>query len=500
MLRRVTWTGIVAMLSLFFWLGQWANIQRIGAYFPAYDPFYHYAVAAQYTETHTVSRMVRDALVPSEIMYTSLHHLQGPIVVLLTDLHLIDVFARGGPLLFWLIGMLFILRTGQHTKNRRRACLIGGAVRTSPYLLTRFSMYLPENSALLLLVLLLHALWYNNKWLTRGILIVYGYMHYRSWYVPLGTVMLYVTWVAALLPGLSVRHRRIQRLRSVAILLLIVVLSYPINQEFFASVWYMISGWLGHAQPWATIAPDKTLYVVPSISDFVQQVGIMVVSLLVVSTSLTLRQLMQKWVRTTQDVLALVTLCVLVLLLVCYFSPFIAQQVPWYRFASYIIIFTWFLAILHAPTFADTRMMRIAIGALLLAIATKWFAPYGWSGLTEGDVRAMQFVRTSYPQAWVISLGAPLYTLLPRAERDPAVLSAILYTPDATELTNLFHARYAWVTQELVIMLSTNQVKSRRLQQLPLYTILQSYPRVYVDPTYMTQVFYVPLSATWNLE
>lgn len=90
------------------------------------------------------------------------------------------------------------------------------------------------------------------------------------------------------------RHRRTQRLRSVAILLFIVVLSYPINQEFFASVWYMISGWLGHAQPWATIAPDKTLYVVPSISDFVQQVGIMVVSLLVVSTSLTLRQLMQK--------------------------------------------------------------------------------------------------------------------------------------------------------------------------------------------------------------
>lgn len=483
------------ILAALFLIGQYFNIMRLWDFFPAFDPYYHYAITQQYINQHSYSSFIQQAILPTEIVYTTLQYILSQSAHYITGVPLNRLSSLWWPLLM-LFSMLFIASSIRRVGWWYFGALVWAILwLTSPYILGRHSMFLPENIALLLLAFLCYSLILKRYWLSCILIFVYWYIHYRSWYVPLAYYAFY-QFVVWLLACKKLTRKSIKDLCMPFLpLILVFVFAYPVNLEFWQSLRYMLKWFLGLEVSRSEVAPDKTLYAIPTIFSFMEQVwwrqaiGILM-SVLFCGVWLiyTRRQ------RSEHFPFMVSILCITLLLLACYFSPLVAKHVPSYRFATYIMLFG-SIVVWSVVPLVQFRFQKILLWSVLcIFLIPNLFASYGRTWITPGDRNAIDIVQEKFPESGMIGIWGSIYTLHPFSEWDPAFLSRVLYVKTNEELMTLLQSRYGGVVDSIVIVLSTNQMKSETVQQAILHAILQKYELVYEDEEYYSQAYYILLS------
>lgn len=474
---------ILSIISIFvFWYIQ--NVQSIKPFFASYDPYYHYAITTQYAQARFYDDTIQSSVMGSKIMYTTLLNHTALSFAVLTNSTIKDIFYYW----WWILLLLSFLMAIVLWKNiswTYTIWVLTWCVRlVSYYVLLRHSMFLPENSALFLLLFFLLQLQKKQHWIALFVLLVYGYFHYRSRYIPLWCFFLF--HVLDLIKTKNYKSFIIYCFLWVSI----VFIAYPINGEFMASMQYIISWYLWLIPHWWAIAPNKELYVVPSLWTFIQQYGVVVWNLLLIT-------LFVQWAQTVKqgkknDVFEVMVVLLFTVLLVAYFSSFIAKSIPTYRFAPYILLFGMLSFALHLKTMKYSIATLLILWFSLFSGFSIFYSRYWRTWITKSDAAAIHFVQNELTGSIAISLWAPLYTMMSHAEWDPEFMSRVLYTETEEQLIWLLQSRYGkW--KLVSIIASTNQVKARQKSPLPVYAILQKY-LVMKDEAEYTQVYRIDLA------
>lgn len=468
------------------------NVTRLAPFFAAYDPYYHAALTQQFLDIWTITRTIPQAATADTLsIYTTLlQPLVGSTHLLLwVPVH--ELFLYGGGMLLVLSFLVLVVLGKVISRSLRAGLLLWWLWVGSSYILIRHSMLLPENMALLLLFLLFLFLYQKKYRRSLLVLFFYGYVHYRSWYVPLGIIGFYELLTALTMHGSRDRKLRylVQRMGGVFCVLLI---SYPINTEFAASVWYIISWYLGLLPHRSTIAPDSTLYVVPMIQQLYDQIGsvqgVLVAVGLLLGGYWSLRGRKQNRV----DSFRTTVLLVCGALLVAYFSPLIAKSVPSYRFAAYLVVIALVVIAGALRQLQSYRFVSVLTMSVTVLLAAQHLAgAYGWSGVTQGDLDAVAFLETQPDVSAVISFGSPVYTMHPRGERDPEISARLLYATGQDAFMQLLETRYQ--TWTIFVVATTNQMKARTKQRLPVEQFLKPFI-VHHDEREYTTVYKIDMT------
>lgn len=474
---------IVCIISIFLiWYMQ--NVQRIKPFFASYDPYYHYAVTTQYADSWLYSDTITSSAKGTKIMYTSLLHHATLSFATLTNIPIKDVFYYW----WWLLLIASFLMAVVVWKNiawTYAVWVLSWCLRLiSYYVLLRHSMFLPENIALLLLLFFLLQLQKKQYGIALFILFVYGYVHYRSRYIPL--------WSYFLLHLITVlKTKNYKSFLFYSLLWIgVVLIAYPINIEFIDSVLYIVYWYLWLIPHWWDIAPNKELYALPTVSSFLNQYWAIVWNILLIT-------LFTQWIYTLKnykksDVFQVMVVSLFTVLLIAYFSPFIAKSIPTYRFAPYILLFGILSLSFHFTTMKYWKVSMLILACTLFSGFSMFYTQYWRTWITKSDAAAINLVNSEYSGSVAISLWAPLFTMMHNAEWDPEFISRVLYVQSEAQLLSLLEARY-WMGKTITIIASTNQMKARQKTPLPVYAILQQY-RIVQDDTEYTEVYTIDLS------
>lgn len=474
---------IVSLISIFLiWYLQ--NVQRIKPFFASYDPYYHYAVTTQYADSGFYSNTITSSAKGTKIMYTSLLYHTALSFATLTNIPLKEVFYYWWWLLF-VVSFLMIVVLWKNCTWRYSLWILWWWLRlVSYYILLRHSMLLPENIALLLLIFFLLQMQKKQYGIALFILLVYGYVHYRSRYIPLWYYFLF-----QIITVLKTKQYRSFLLNSV-LWVVVVLVAYPVNGEFISSMLYIVYWYLWLLPHWWDIAPNKELYDLPTIWSFINQYWVIVWNLLLIT-------LFTQWIKTLKnykksDVFQLTAVMVFTVLLIAYFSPFIAKSVPTYRFAPYILLFGILAFSFDLKTMKLWKVSILVLACTLFSGLHMFYSQYWRTWITKSDAAAINLVNNEYSGSVAISLWAPLFTMMNNAEWDPEFMSRILYAQDEEQLFSLLIARYG-KQSNIILIASTNQVKARQKNPLPIYTLLQQY-RIAQDNTEYTEIYAIDLS------
>lgn len=460
------------------------NVQRIKPFFASYDPYYHYAVTTQYAESWFYSDTVFSSAHETKIMYTTLLNHTALSFVSITNVPIKEVFYYGWWILL-ILSFFMVIVLWNNISWRYTVWLITWCLRlVSYYVLLRHSMFLPENFALLLLIFFLLLLQKKHYTTALFILFVYGYFHYRSRYIPL-----WFYYLILFFDLIKTKHFKLFLLYSLW-WIAVILISYPVNFEFINSMQYIIYWYLWIIPHWWEIAPNKELYNIPTLLSFINQYWLIVWNILLISFFVQLAYCIKNFKKVSSFQLTVITL--FTLLLITYFSPFIAKSIPTYRFAPYILIFGVIASAFHFRSLNPWKLSILILALTLFSWFTLFYSQYWRTWITKSDASAISLVNGTYSDSITISLWAPLYALINNSEWDPEFLSRLLYIQTEIEMIALLQSRYG-TSESVNIIASTNQIKARKKNPLPLYVILQKYI-ISRDETEYTELYRIDLS------
>jgi hypothetical protein len=269
----------------------------------------------------------------------------------------------------------------------------------------------------------------------------------------------------------------------------VVIIAYPVNFEFMNSIKYIIYWYLWIIPHWWDIAPNKELYAIPTLWSFIDQYWLIVWNMLLITFFLQIAYCIKNIKKISSFQLTVISL--FTLLLIAYFSPWIAKSIPTYRLTPYILIFWIIASAFHFRSYNPWKLNILLIALPLFSWFTLFYSQYWRTGITKSDAYAISLVNDTYSGSVTISLWAPLYTMMNNAEWDPEFISRLLYTSTEMNMFALLQSRY-WTGSSINIVASTNQIKARKNNPLPLYDILQKY-LIFKDEKEYTELYHLNL-------
>ncbi len=471
---------VLVLIFILFFIGQYLNITRLGDDLVAHDPYYHKRISDLYVIQGNHIKDIPNSAVETPIAYTSLTHPLAAIISLVTGLNTLRIYQVGGTFLLFLISLMIFLIVRRQTKRDSFAVLGVVIFLSFNYLLTRMSMLLPENFALLFMAILIFLVFVRaDKNLIIVILTTYLFYHQRSIILPL---LFFVIYFVLNKKDLFLDKKLFFR-NLLFTTLLVSLLSLPVLIELAPSYFFLAKSFLGINQDWGVIALDRSVYQAFGLNDLNTYLNPLVLVLILFAFSgLKEREAKRKEI--------LVSGTMVVLLLVLSLSTLVASNIP----SSRLVIYSSVFISIFAPIGFNVINKNINILVFLLTVlvclmALNLFSEHGWSGVSGADKETINYIKVHQGSSVVVSYGTFYYTFLDNAEWDPEFPLQVFRQDDRKEVLYLLKNRYG--DRKVILAITSSGFNLLSKDNPSIFEVLQDDQ---IFETWNTKVYQIDLA------
>lgn len=427
---------IILLFMVVLFISSYQNIDRLGDKLVSYDPWYHKRITDYTLESGDITYYTPDAVLPTRINYFTLLYPLSAILSDFTGLTTFTIFQVMGPFLLVLINLGIYISIKRMT-GKIIPSLLGAVLFSSGYYtLTRTAMNLPENYDLFFLTLAIFII-VSKLDITLIIFPFLGniYYHYRS--VALLLFMIFLYGIISLKIGSHLRTLDNFK-RYIVPCIIIVMLSLPIISEILKSYIFIITQHVGTNPEWKTIEPNPAIYNTFGFEDYIYYFGEPFLLFAFLGFVLLLKE--NKYRATT---LTIMTMFVATVFLTQ--STRIGLYIQPYRFAIYLGMFGSIIGAIaiHRIMKNSKHVGIITMAILIIMMMYIVVQPHGWSGMTDQDFDAIDYIKTCCKDSIVITAGSSYSVMnMPNSEWDIVAVANIFKVSPRNTVQNFLHDRY----------------------------------------------------------
>lgn len=426
---------LLFLIFLLVIITQVININRLGGNLVSYDPWYHKAITDYTIKEQNIISTIPDSAIESKVMYTTLLYPLSATISLITDIPTLDTYRIMGTIILIFLGLIIFIISKRLTPIKYISYLVLILFFCINYLLTRTSMNLPENYAILFLGIFLFLFIIKTR-IEIFILffVAYAFYHLRSLIILIILIAIY----------LLLNHKEMGifkknfLVKGIIISLITLILCLPIVLEIINSYLFLILEYLHIIPAWETIAPNPGLYEVFDLNKFINYFSIIFILLLPLSSFYFMKPIKRD--KTFYLILTMVLLLLLVL-----FSSYIGANIPPYRFVMYLSMFISLFCI-SGLLWLKQKNNKFIFILLVLLVSILFLQNIsikrGWSGFIEIDKQSIEYINQNFNENIKVTYGSPYYTQFKNAEWDPIFPLMLFDSNNNNSILKLLLDRY----------------------------------------------------------